>query len=167
MQFDARAVRVAAIILALGAGGVAWGAGEGLDAHIDRLSAELDSSVITTRRFIHQHPELGNREFATADYIAGRLRSLGYQVQTGVARTGVVGVLTGGRPGPVVALRSELDALPVTEEVDLPFKSLVRTEYAGQQTGVMHACGHDAHMAILLGAAEVFAKLEAELLTVA
>jgi amidohydrolase len=163
MQFDARAVQVASILLALGSGGAAWGAGENLDAHIDRLSAELESSVITTRRFIHQHPELGNREFATADYIASRLRSLGYQVQTGVARTGVVGVLKGGRPGPVVALRSELDALPVTEDVDLPFKSLVRTEYAGQQTGVMHACGHDAHMAILLGAAEVFAKLKTEL----
>lgn len=132
-------------------------------ARIERLTAEIEHSVVTRRRFIHQHPELGNREFGTAEYVARHLSSLGYHVQTAVAHTGVVGVLRGDRPGPVVALRSELDALPITEETDVPFKSVVRTEYAGQQTGVMHACGYDAHAAMLLGAAEVLSRLKGEL----
>ena len=131
---------------------------DALNTQLDHLASALHSSVIETRRHIHAHPELGNREVETAEYVANRLRQLGSEVTTGIAETGVVGVLQGGRPGPVVALRSELDALPVTEEVNLPFRSTVTTQYAGQTTGVMHACGHDAHMAILLGAAEVLAR---------
>jgi amidohydrolase len=125
----------------------------------DRRASEVMPKVIAWRRDIHQHPELGNRETRTAALVAEQLRRLGYEVKTGVAHTGVVGVLKGSRPGPVVALRADMDALPVTEEVDLPFASKVRTEYKGQQVGVMHACGHDGHTAILLGAAEILAGM--------
>jgi amidohydrolase len=115
------------------------------------------------RRDIHQHPELGNREFRTAGLVADHLRSLGMEVRTGVAHTGVVGLLRGGLPGPVVALRADMDALPVTELVDVPFASKVRTEYEGQEVGVMHACGHDVHTAVLMGAAEVLAGMRERL----
>jgi len=114
--------------------------------------------VIEWRRDIHQHPELGNREFRTAEMVADHLRSLGIEVQTEVAHTGVVGILRGGQPGPVVALRADMDALPVTERVDIPFASNVRTEFNGQEVGVMHACGHDTHVAMLMGTAEVLAQ---------
>ena len=110
-----------------------------------------------------QHPELGNRETRTAKLVADHLRSLGLEVRTGVAHTGVVGVLRGGKPGPVIALRADMDALPVTEQVDVPFKSLVKTEYRGEQVGVMHACGHDGHTAILMGVAQVLASMRAQL----
>src|ERR1044071_2084070 len=103
----------------------------------------LASSVIAWRRDIHEHPELGNRETRTAKLVADHLRSLGIEVLTGVAHTGVVGVLRGGRPGKVVALRAEMDALPVTEQVNLPFASKAKTMYNGAEVGVMHACGHD------------------------
>jgi amidohydrolase len=119
--------------------------------------------VVTWRRDIHQHPELGNREFRTAKLVADHLRSLGIEVQTEVAHTGVVGVLRGGKPGPVVALRADMDGLPVSEQVDLPFKSTVRTQYNGQEVGVMHACGHDNHVAIMMGTAEVLASMKADL----
>jgi amidohydrolase len=118
--------------------------------------------VIEWRRDIHQNPELGNRETRTAKLVADHLKSLGMDVRTGVAHTGVVGVLRGSRPGPVVALRADMDALPVTERADVPFKSLAKAEYRGQQVGVMHACGHDAHTAILLGVADVLAKSRKE-----
>ena len=114
--------------------------------------------MIEWRRDIHQHPELGNREFRTAEMVADHLRSLGIEVQTEVAHTGVVGILRGGQPGPVVALRADMDALPVTERVDIPFASNVRTEFNGQEVGVMHACGHDTHVAMLMGTAEVLAQ---------
>ena len=130
-----------------------------LAAEVDRLATEINQQVVAWRRDFHQHPELGNQETRTAKVIADELRKLGYEVRTGVAGTGVIGVLTGGRPGPVVALRADMDALPVTEQVDLPFKSTARAEWNGQQVGVMHACGHDNHMAIQLGAATVLAKL--------
>ena len=130
-----------------------------LGAEVDRLARALAPSVIETRRYLHQHPELSNREVETGKYLAQRLRALGLEVRHPVAKTGVVAVLKGGRPGPVVALRADMDALPVTEEVDVPFRSTVRTTFDGQEVGVMHACGHDAHMAILLGVAEAFAKL--------
>jgi amidohydrolase len=126
---------------------------------VDRLARTLAPSVIETRRYLHQRPELSNREVETGKYLAKRLRALGLEVRHPVAKTGVVAVLKGGRPGPVVALRSDIDALPVTEEVDVPFKSTVRTTFDGKDVGVMHACGHDAHMAILLGVAEAFAKV--------
>jgi amidohydrolase len=134
---------------------------------VDRLTAEVMPRVIEWRRDIHQHPELGNREFRTSKLIAEYLASIGYEVKTGVARTGVVAVLRGGRApatgGPVVALRADMDALPVTELVDLPFKSTEKAEWNGQQVGVMHACGHDNHVAILLGAATVLSKLKGQL----
>ena len=130
-----------------------------LAAEVERLATEINQQVVAWRRDFHQHPELGNQETRTAKVIADELRKLGYEVKTGVAGTGVVGVLKGGRPGPVVALRSDMDALPVTEQVDLPFKSTAKAEWNGQQVGVMHACGHDNHMAIQLGVATVLAKL--------
>ncbi|HEX9473480.1 MAG TPA: amidohydrolase [Steroidobacteraceae bacterium] len=136
---------------------------DALHASIDRLADQVEPHVIANRRYIHQHPELSNRETETAAYIAERLRALGLEVHTGIAKTGVVAVLRGGKPGPVVALRSELDALPVTEEVDLPFKSTVRSTFNGKEVGVMHACGHDAHMGMLLGVAEIFSQLRPQL----
>lgn len=123
----------------------------------------LTEKVITWRRDFHQHPELGNLETRTAGIIADHLRKLGIEVKTGVAKTGVVGVLVGGKPGPVVALRADMDGLPVTERVPLPFASKVRTIYNGQEVGVMHACGHDSHVAMLMGAAEVLAGMKKDL----
>lgn len=134
-----------------------------LDQRIDDASKKVESRVIETRRDIHQHPELGNRESRTSKLIADRLRSLGIEVITPVAHTGVVGILKGGKPGRVVALRADMDALPVTEQVDVPFKSTVRATFNGQEVGVMHACGHDAHVAILLGVAEVLTSVKSEL----
>src|SRR5512140_1585635 len=131
------------------------------DEAIDAAARRAESRVVAWRRDIHQHPELGNREFRTSALVAQHLRSLGIEVRDKVAHTGVVGVLRGARPGPVVALRADMDALPVTEEVDVPFKSAVRTEWNGMTCGVMHACGHDAHTAILMGVAEVLAGLRA------
>lgn len=124
---------------------------------------KVEDKVIAWRRDIHEHPELGNREQRTAALVAKYLKSLGLEVTTGVAHTGVVAILKGGKPGPVVALRADMDALPVTEPVGLPFASKVRTTYNEQETGVMHACGHDAHTAILMGAAEVLAGMRDEL----
>jgi amidohydrolase len=132
-------------------------------AKIDQLSAEVESKCIAWRRDIHQQPELGNREFRTSKLIAQHLQSLGMEVKTGIAHTGVVGILRGKKDTPVVALRSDIDALPVTELVDLPFASKVKTQYEGKEVGVMHACGHDAHMAILMGVAEVLSKIKDEL----
>lgn len=134
-----------------------------LSAEIDQLAAGLEPKVISWRRDIHQHPELGNREVRTAKLVADHLQSLGLEVRTGVAHTGVVAVLRGGKPGPVVALRADMDALPVTEEVDVPFASKVRAEWAGKEAGVMHACGHDTHVAILMGVAEILVKLRDQL----
>jgi amidohydrolase len=130
---------------------------------VDQLAQEVNPQVVAWRRDFHKNPELGNRETRTAKVIADELRRLGYEVKTGVAHTGVVAVLKGGLPGPVVALRADMDALPVTEQGDLPFKSTARAAWNGQEVGVMHACGHDNHMAILLGAATVLARLKAQL----
>lgn len=135
----------------------------GLAAEIDRRAEQIESKAISWRRDLHEHPELSNREFRTSKIVADHLRSLGLEVRTGVAHTGVVGLLKGGRPGPVVALRADMDALPVTEEVDLPFASKVRTTYNGQEVGVMHACGHDMHTAILMAVAEVLSGIRSEL----
>ncbi len=125
------------------------------DIDISVLASSVEPKVIQWRREIHARPELSNREFETAKMVAAHLRALGLEVTTGVAHTGVVGVLRGGRPGTVVALRADMDALPVTEIEGLPFASKVRSTYNGQDVGVMHACGHDAHVAILMGVAEV------------
>jgi amidohydrolase len=138
-------------------------AGPAVDKRIDEAAARVNASVIACRRDIHEHPELGNREVRTSKIVADKLKSLGIEVQTGVAHTGVIGLLRGGKPGAVVALRADMDALPVTEQVDLPFASKVRTTYNGQEVGVMHACGHDAHVAILLGVAEVLAGIREEI----
>jgi amidohydrolase len=131
---------------------------------IDVGAQVLATRLVAWRRDFHANPELGNREFRTAAIVAAHLAALGFDdVRTGVAHTGVVGLLVGGLPGPVVALRADMDALPVAEEVDLPFASKVRAEWNGEQVGVMHACGHDAHTAILMGVAEVLAGLRAGL----
>ena len=126
---------------------------------IDSYCSDVESRVIAWRRDIHQHPELSNREVRTAKLVADHLRQLGMEVKTEVAHTGVVGILRGTSTDRVVALRADMDALPVTEAVDVPFASKVKTQYRGQTVGVMHACGHDAHVAILMGVAEVLSKV--------
>lgn len=130
---------------------------------IEKLAKKVEPKVIAWRHDIHQYPELSNREFKTAEKIAAHLESLGMEVQTGVAHTGVVGLLKGGKPGPVVALRADIDALPVVERVDLPWASKVKAKYNDLDVGVMHACGHDTHTAILMGVAEVLTELQSEL----
>ena len=130
-----------------------------LDAEIDRRAATVTPQVVAWRRDIHQHPELSGEEVRTSALVAAQLRSFGIEVHEHVGHTGVVGILRGGRPGPVVALRADMDALPVTEEVNVPFRSTVRATYNGQDVGVMHACGHDSHVAMLLGAAKVLARI--------
>lgn len=131
-----------------------------LAGDVEKVSAEINPQVVAWRRDFHKNPELGNRETRTSKIIADELRKLGFEVTTGVATTGVVGVLRGGRPGPVVALRSDMDGLPVTEQVDVPFKSTAKAIWNGQEVGVMHACGHDNHMAILLGTATALARMK-------
>ncbi|HOV57116.1 MAG TPA: amidohydrolase [Rhodanobacteraceae bacterium] len=127
------------------------------------IDPTLLKQITAWRRDLHQHPELGNHETRTAALVAAQLRKLGLTVRTGVAHTGVVGVLKGGRPGPRLAIRADMDALPVTEEVDLPFASKVRAQYNGQAVGVMHACGHDAHTAMTLGLASALAARRKDL----
>ncbi|MEO5511432.1 MAG: amidohydrolase [Longimicrobiales bacterium] len=134
-----------------------------LSSQINTRAAAVEKRVVAWRRDIHEHPELGNSEVRTAKLVADHLRGLGMEVRTGVAHTGVIGVLKGGRPGPVVALRADMDALPVTEQVNVPFASTARGTYLGQDVGVMHACGHDTHVAMLMGAAEVLAGMRAQL----
>ena len=133
------------------------------DAEVARRTQDVLSKVVAWRRDIHEHPELSNQEVRTAKLVAEHLRSLGMEVRTSVGGTGVVGTLKGGRPGGVVALRADMDALPVTEEVDLPFRSRVKTVVNGKEVGVMHACGHDNHVAMLMGAAEVLAGMRAQI----
>jgi amidohydrolase len=133
-------------------------------ANIDALADEVEPRVIAWRRHIHQYPELSYQEVKTAAYVAEALRAMpGIQVQTGIAKTGVKAVLKGGKPGPVIALRADMDALPVEERNDLPFRSQAKAMYQGRETSVMHACGHDTHVAMLLGAAEILSKMRAEL----
>jgi amidohydrolase len=151
------------MMLAIGVIMTTLAASATLDQRIDDAAKHVESKVIECRRDIHQHPELGNRETRTSKLVADRLRELKIDVKTPIAHTGVVGILRGGKPGRVVALRADMDALPVTEQVDVPFKSTVRTTYNGQEVGVMHACGHDAHVAILLGVAEVLSSVRDDL----
>jgi amidohydrolase len=135
-----------------------------LAAEIDKRTAAIADKITAWRHDIHQHPELGYQEKRTAALVAAHLKSLGLEVQENVGGiTGVVGILKGGKPGPTVALRADMDALPVTEQVDVPFKSTVKTVYNGVETGVMHACGHDMHTAMLMGTAEVLAGMRAKL----
>ncbi len=134
-----------------------------LGPQVDARAAAVEQKVVAWRRDFHEHPELSNREFRTAEKVAEHLRSLGLEVKTGVAKTGVVAVLRGAKPGGTVALRADMDALPLVERVDLPFKSIQKDQYLGQEVGVMHACGHDAHTAMLMGAAEVLAGLRGDI----
>jgi len=130
---------------------------------VSQAADKIESKVIAWRRDFHEHPELGNNEFRTSAIIAKHLQSLGIEVKTGVAKTGVVGILKGGKPGPVIALRADMDGLPVIERTSVPFASKVKTQYNGQEVGVMHACGHDSHMAILMGVAEILSSMKNDL----
>lgn len=134
-----------------------------LQAKLDQQASEIEQQVIEWRRYFHERPELSNREVKTGEKIAELLRSFGIEVKHPVAKTGVLGILKGGQPGPVIALRADIDALPVTERNGLSFASKERASFAGQETGVMHACGHDSHMAMLLGAAQILAKNKADI----
>ena len=131
-------------------------------AAIDAKSTAIAPKLVEWRRHIHQNPELGNREFKTQEYIAAHLAKLGIEV-TKLAKTGVMGVLKGGKPGPVIALRADIDALPVKERVDVPYKSMVTADYMGTPVNVMHACGHDTHTSILMGTAEVLASMKKDI----
>lgn len=155
--------KLSVAVCALVAAAVAQAADAGLAKSADALVDGVMAEVISARRHLHAHPELSNREVETSAYVAAKLKALGYEVQTGVARHGVVAVLKGGKPGPVVALRADMDGLPVAEEVDVPFASRLTSTYDGKDVGVMHACGHDTHMAMLLGAAEVLMQLRPKL----
>ena len=134
-----------------------------LAAEIDRGTDQIVSKAVSWRRDIHEHPELSNREVRTGKLVADHLTALGLEVKTGVAHTGVIGILKGGKPGPCVAIRADMDALPVIEETGLPFASKVKAEYNGQQVGVMHACGHDVHTSVLMGVAEVLAGIRKDI----
>lgn len=134
-----------------------------LKSKVSQAADKIEPKVIEWRRDFHEHPELGNNETRTAAIVAKHLQKLGIEVKTGVAKTGVVGILKGGKPGPVVALRADMDGLPVTERVKLPFASKVKTQYNGQEVGVMHACGHDSHVAMLMGVAEILSSMKADI----
>jgi len=167
-MFRNTALIAGAAVLALGAANAPAQPSSGAAAvewqdYIDDQAARLQQQVVEWRRHFHANPELSNREFETAEYIADFLRGLGMEVQTGVAHTGVVGLLKGGRPGPVVGLRADMDALPVPSRADLPFSPDVTTEFLGEEVPVSHACGHDTHMAMLMGVAEMFAARRDEL----
>jgi len=130
---------------------------------VDRLAAAVQPQVVEWRRWFHENPELSNREFNTSVRVAGILSDMGLEPQSGIAHTGVVAIIEGGKPGPLVAIRADMDGLPVSEETGLPFASTARGEYNGQEVGVMHACGHDSHMAMVLGAASVLNAVKEEL----
>jgi amidohydrolase len=130
---------------------------------IDVLAQDAQAQVVEWRRWFHENPELSNREFNTSARVAEILTGMGLEPRTGIAHTGVVAIIEGGKPGPLVAIRADMDGLPVTEETGLPFASVARGEYNGQEVGVMHACGHDSHMAMLLGAASVLNAVKEEL----
>lgn len=130
---------------------------------IDAAAQAVEPHVIEWRRHLHANPELSNREVKTADFIAGRLRAMGLEVKTGIGLTGVAALIKGGKPGRTLALRADMDGLPVTEQTDVPFKSKVTTDFRGERVGVMHACGHDGHVAILLGVAEALVKMKHDL----
>ena len=163
MRSTTHALVVAIAVLAISAAPSAAQTTNPLHGTIDELAAAINDQVVSWRRDIHANPELGMQEFRTAALVAEHLESLGIDVQTGVGGTGVVGVLEGGRPGPVVALRADMDGLPVTELADVPFASKVTAQWQGREVGVMHACGHDNHVAILMGVASVLAEMRDDL----
>lgn len=152
------------LLLFLGIAAVTATSAHAQAPEVDAAIARIVPEITAIRHHLHQHPELSNREFETANLVADYLRKLGFdEVQTGIAHTGVVGILKGGRPGPVVAVRADMDALPVTEDTPYPFKSTVRATYLDQEVGVSHACGHDIHTAVQLGVANVLASMRADL----
>ncbi len=166
LMFRALARRACGLIFVLSAtmpAGVSSQTAVDLKAQISQSAAVLEQQIISWRRRIHQNPELSNREFKTAELVAEHLESLGMEVQRGVAHTGVVGLLRGRQNAPVVALRADMDALPVVERTGLPYASTVKGSYEGQEVGVMHACGHDNHVAILMGAATVLSGMRDQL----
>ena len=158
MRYIAIAAAVATLVT-----GTTYAADAAAPAPLDELTAQELPQVIAWRRDLHQHPELGNRETRTAKLVADHLKHLGLKVETGVAHTGVVALLEGGLPGPTVAVRADMDALPVTEKTDVPFRSHVTTTYRGETVGVMHACGHDSHTAMLMGLAAELTHMRATL----
>ena len=133
---------------------------QNLSSLVEQKAIALQVKLVEWRRYLHQHPELSNREYKTGEFVAAHLKALGFEVKYPVAKTGVVAILRGAKPGPVIALRADMDALPVKERVDVPFKSTVMSEFMGDSVPVMHACGHDAHVAILLGTAEVLSSMK-------
>ncbi len=152
---------LAAVLAVISLTNAAWAVDMSKD--IDAASAKIMSKVVEWRRHIHQYPELGNSEVKTAAYVAEHLRKLGIEVKTGVGKTGVVGTLKGGLPGPTIGLRADMDGLPVTERNSLPFASKEKAVFNGQNVGVMHACGHDTHVAMLMGAAEVLVGMKSKI----
>ena len=164
MSCRSRTARLAlAALLALSWPAAAQPAGDALAARIDQAVERLAPKIIELRHQIHQNPELSNREVKTAEMVTAHLRSLGLEPKTGIAKTGVVALLKGGKPGPLIAVRADMDALPVTEETDLPFKSTKRDTFLGQEVGVAHACGHDIHTSVQLGVASVLASIKEDL----
>ncbi|MDH4348852.1 MAG: amidohydrolase, partial [Gemmatimonadota bacterium] len=148
-------IRPLQLVSILGAGPLVAQGTAGIDSRV----AAIAPRMIEFRHQIHQHPELGNREARTAALIAAELERLGLEVRTGIAYTGVIGILRGAKPGPVVAIRADMDGLPVTEATDLPFRSIDTVTYLGRPTGVSHACGHDTHVAAQLGVANLLAGM--------
>jgi amidohydrolase len=134
-----------------------------IESQVEAAVNKIETKCIAWRRDFHEHPELSNREFRTSKIIADHLRSLGIEVKEGIAKTGVVGILRGAKPGPVIGLRADMDALPVTERVNLPFASKVKSTFNGQEVGVMHACGHDTHVAMLMSVAEILSGMKKDL----
>lgn len=134
-----------------------------LKSRVDEMAQTLEPKMIERRHHLHQYPELSNREYLTSAYVEKHLRQLGLEVRTGIAHTGVVGILRGGKPGPVVALRADMDALPITERVDVPYRSVMRGKFYEDSVDVMHACGHDMHTAILMTSAEILTSMKADL----
>lgn len=166
MKASLRSPAALPVSLAAGALLLRAGAGEAASvdqARLDELTRAVEPKVIEWRRDIHQHPELSNREVRTSKLVADHLRKLGLEVRTGIAKNGVTAYLKGGLPGPTVALRADMDALPVTEKTNVPFKSVATGTYRGQTVGVMHACGHDVHTAVLMGVAQTLAAMRASL----
>ena len=156
-------MKSATCLIAICLGAIAVARAEIMPAELDAAAASLESRMIEWRRDFHSHPELANREFRTSARVAEHLRSLGLEVRTGMAHTGVVAILRGKLPGPTILLRADMDALPVTERTEVPFRSRAIGEFRGRTVGVMHACGHDAHTAMLMGTAEVLAGLRERL----
>jgi amidohydrolase len=164
MPCSPRPVRLAlAALVFLSWPAAAQPAGDALSARIDQAVERLAPQIVELRHQIHQNPELSNREVKTAELVAAHLRSLGLEPKTGIAKTGVVALLKGGKPGPLIAVRADMDALPVTEQTDLPFKSTKRATFLGQEVGVAHACGHDVHTSVQLGVASVLASVKEDL----